>query len=83
MRGTAEMITRLLETILAGNQTLAAAQVKLEGEFLGIHGVTGVPVVLSNRGFARVEPIQLWAEEAQAVQAAAEKVGNDLEAVTA
>ena len=80
--GTAEMITRLLETILAGNQTLAAAQVKLEGEFLGIRGVTGVPVVLSHRGLERVEPIQLWAEEANAVQAAAEKAANDLREVT-
>jgi len=69
--GTAEMIVRLVETIMSGNQTLAAAQIALEGEFLGIHGVTGVPVVLSNRGVERVEPLQLWSEEADAVVAAA------------
>lgn len=69
--GTSEMIVRLVETIMSGNQTLAAAQVMLEGEFLGIHGITGVPVVLSNRGIERVEPLQLWSEEADAVVAAA------------
>lgn len=69
--GTAEMIVRLVETIMSGNQTLAAAQVVLDGEFLGIRGITGVPVVLSNRGIERVEPLQLWSEEAEAVVAAA------------
>jgi malate dehydrogenase len=71
--GAAEMIVRLIETHLGGHQALAAAQVEVHGEFLGLHGVTGVPVVLSMRGLERIEAIQLWAEEAQAVQAAAER----------
>jgi malate/lactate dehydrogenase len=70
--GTSEMIVRLVDTILSGNQVLAAAQICLEGEFLGIHGVTGVPVVLSNSGVLRVEPLELWPEEARGVIAAAE-----------
>jgi hypothetical protein len=38
---------------------MAAAQVCLEGEFLGIRGVTGVPVVLSNSCLLRIEPPEL------------------------
>jgi len=71
--GSAEMIVRLIETILSGQQTLAAAQVRLEGEFLGITGVTGAPVVISNRGIARVESLPLWDEEATRVRGAAAK----------
>jgi malate dehydrogenase len=74
--GTSEMIVRFVETILSGNQVLAAAQVQLEGEYLGIHGVTGVPVVLSNVGVLRVEPLQLWPEESKAVTLAAEASSN-------
>jgi malate dehydrogenase len=70
--GTSEMIVRLVDTVLSGNQVLAAAQFCLEGEFLGIQGVTGVPVVLSNSGVLRVEPLELWPEEARDVIAAAE-----------
>jgi malate dehydrogenase len=74
--GAAEMIIRLIQALVNGNQALAAAQVGVEGEFLGIRGVTGVPVVLSIRGVERFEPIQLWAEEALAVKAAAERSGE-------
>lgn len=79
--GSAEMISRLVETIVSGSMTLAAAQVALEGEFLDIHGVTGLPVVLSNRGIARIEAIDLWPEEAEAVRAAAEKVAAYLKEI--
>jgi malate dehydrogenase len=71
--GAAEMLVRLIQALVNGNQALAAAQVGVEGEFLGIHGVTGVPVALSIRGIERFEPIQLWAEEAMAVKAAGER----------
>ncbi len=74
----AEIITRLVETIVMGNQVLAAAQVALQGEFLGIEGVTGVPVVLSNAGIVRIEPLTLWPEEAEEVLAAAAKFNNYL-----
>lgn len=69
--GTAEIICRLVETILGGQQLQAAAQLQLEGEFLGIHGVTGVPALLSNRGVERIEPVALTDAEADAVRSAA------------
>lgn len=69
--GTSEMIVRLVETIVSGNQILAAAQIQLDGEFLGIRGVTGAPVVIGNAGILRVEDLPLWPDEAGAVAAAA------------
>ena len=76
--GVAEIITRLVETIVMGNQILAAAQAALEGEFLGIKGVTGVPVVISNEGIVRIETLDLWATEAEEVIAAATKFNHYL-----
>lgn len=67
--GSAEMIARLVATILGGGQFPAAAQVLLAGEFLGIHGVCGAPVVITNRGIERVEDLALDADEAAAVRA--------------
>jgi malate dehydrogenase len=67
---TAEMILRLLGTLLSGGQVLTAAQVKLEGEFLGLSGVVGAPIVLTLGGIDRVVPYELSAEETAAVRAA-------------
>ncbi len=74
--GVAKIITRLVETIVMGNQVMAAAQICLHGEFLGIEGVTGVPVMLSNAGVVRIEPIELLSQEAEEVYAAAMKFNN-------
>jgi len=65
----AEMIVRLVASMLAGGQFPAAAQVMLAGEFLGIHGVCGAPVVISNRGIERIDALDLDPTEAEAVRA--------------
>ena len=80
--GTSEMIVRLVETILSGTQVLAAAQVRLEGEFLGIHGITGVPVVLSHCGVIRVETLPLWQVEEESVIRAARATGHLIDEVS-
>lgn len=67
---TAEMIVRLLGTLLSGGQVLTAAQVKLEGEFLGMHGVVGAPIVMTLGGIDRVVPYDLSPDERVQVQAA-------------
>jgi malate dehydrogenase len=68
---TAEMIVRLLGTLLSGGQVLTAAQVKLEGEFLGLTGVVGAPIVMTLGGIDRVVPYALSAAETAEVRAAA------------
>lgn len=65
--GTAETVMRLLGTLLEGGRVLAAAQVGIAGEFLGLHGVTGVPVVLSLGGIDTIANFELTAAERQAV----------------
>lgn len=67
--GTAETILRLLRTVLGGGQVVAAAQVLLAGEFLGLHGVTGAPVVFSAAGVDRIVPVALDADEEARVRA--------------
>lgn len=70
--GVSEIISRLVESIVMGNQILAAAQVVVRGEFLNIEGVTGVPVLISSAGI-RIESAELWSEEAVAIHEAAMK----------
>jgi malate dehydrogenase len=67
---TAEMILRLLGTLLSGGHVLTSAQVELQGEFLGIHGVVGAPIVLTLGGVDRVVPYALTPAEEEAVRAA-------------
>jgi malate dehydrogenase len=67
---TAEMIVRLLGTLLSGGQVLTAAQVKLEGEFLDMHGVVGAPIVMTLNGVDRIVPYDLPDDERAQVQAA-------------
>lgn len=67
---TAEMIVRLLGTLLSGGQVLTAAQVKLDGEFLGLSGVVGAPIVMTLGGIDRVVPYELSADETAEVRAA-------------
>ena len=66
---TAEMILRLLGALLSGGQVLTGAQVKLEGELFGMHGVVGAPIVLTLNGVDRVVPYELSAHEQALVKA--------------
>ncbi|MDB4976827.1 MAG: ldh2 [Myxococcaceae bacterium] len=67
---TAEMILRMLSTLLSGGQVLTAAQVELAGEFLGLHGVVGAPIVLTLGGVDRVVQYDLTQREQREVRSA-------------
>lgn len=69
--GNAEAVCRLVGDILSNKSTFTAAQVCLSGEYLGINGVTGAPVVVSNQG-ATVWPMELAPAEADALRASAD-----------
>jgi len=60
---------RLLRTLLDGGRVMAAAQVQVAGEFLGLRGVVGAPVVLSLAGLDRIMDWELSATERAAVTA--------------
>jgi len=68
--GTAEMILRLLSTLISGGRVMTAAQVLLEGEFLGVQGVVGAPVVMTLNGMDRFVSFDLHANERASVLAA-------------
>merc|ERR1712113_1189235 len=66
-------IARLIADLLTGVEKIRAAQVHLSGEFLGIHGVIGAPVIISGHGVSPV-PVDLEPVEVEAVQKAFEEI---------
>jgi malate dehydrogenase len=61
--GTAKATLELLRTITLGNDALISGQIKVEGEFHGIHSTIGVPFVIGNQGVERIVEIPLAEEE--------------------
>jgi malate/lactate dehydrogenase len=68
--GTAEIVMRLVGAVLSGTDTLTACQTRLEGDFLGLHGTIGVPVVMSNAGVRPYEGLSLTADEEAGLRSA-------------
>lgn len=69
--GTASTIVRLVDILLSGSQVSCAAQASLDGSYLDICGVTGVPMVLSRHGIERFEPLALNDSEIRGIRQAA------------
>ena len=71
---------RLIRTITSSNIDMAACQVKLEGEFLGIHGVMGAPVFICNNGIFKVDKLNnLWDSEKSELLAVSESIKEKIE----
>ena len=68
---TAHAVADLVAALAAGEQRVFPAQVALDGEWLGLQGVVGAPVVLALDGWEHVYPIALPADEVDAVESAA------------
>lgn len=60
---TANATVDMLRVVLSGHQTVMAAQVALEGDWPGLHGVLGVPVLVGHQGWLHVDPLDLAADE--------------------
>jgi Malate/lactate dehydrogenases len=61
---TANVTVSLVETLLRGDEALIAGQVQLtEGEFYGMSGPLGVPVIVSPGGVLRVVELPMSAQE--------------------
>jgi malate dehydrogenase len=73
---TARAVADVVAALAAGEERLLPAQVALEGEWLGIQGVIGAPVVLGPDGWTQVVTIALVDEEATAVRAAADAIAG-------
>ncbi|MBN6740413.1 malate dehydrogenase [Acidithiobacillus ferrivorans] len=62
---TAHATVDLVKSILSGKDTVIAAQVVLDGEFLSVSGPVGAPVVISPKGWDGVYPVPLSDGEQQ------------------
>ena len=60
---TASVTVDLVRTLLDGREVLVAGQAMLEGDFYGLHGPLGVPVVAGTNGISRVVEIPLTDRE--------------------
>ncbi len=60
---TANVTVDLVSTLLDGREVLVAGQAMLEGEFYGLKGPLGVPVVAGTNGISRVVEIPLSDQE--------------------
>ena len=60
---TASVTVDLVRTLLDGREVLVAGQAMLEGDFYGLHGPLGVPVVAGANGISRVVEIPLTDRE--------------------
>jgi malate dehydrogenase len=74
--GTSEIVLRLVETISMGTEVLTACQAKVQGEFLGVHSVIGVPILLSHQGITEIVPLTLWPEEEAEFRRSAEQINH-------
>lgn len=68
---TAHAVADIVTALVTGRQQVLPAQVALDGEWLGLHGVVGAPVVLSFNGWEHIHPVELSNEETDAVKTAA------------
>ena len=80
LAGASGAAMRLIRSIKSSNETLSACQFKVEGEFLDIHGVFGVPVIICNKGILCVEPMDdLWENEKVILKKCSENINKKLE----
>jgi len=78
--GTAQVTMELLRTITLGSDALISGQIKLEGDFHGLHGTIGVPFVVGNQGVARVIELPLDEEEEELLAQSARNVQAKIDA---
>lgn len=76
--GTANATLELLKTITLGHDALISGQIRLEGEFYGIHGTIGVPFLVGNMGVEKVLEITLLAEEQQLLIQSAKNINQKI-----
>jgi len=79
--GTAKTTLELIRTITLGSDALISGQVKVQGEFHGIHSTIGVPFVVGNQGVARIIELSLTEEEKELLVQCAHNVQQKIDAV--
>lgn len=75
---TANVTVDLVQNLLQGREVVVSGQVQLDGEFYGLRTPFGVPIVVTPFGWTQVVPLQLWAEEADLLEAMATQLNQRL-----
>ena len=75
---TANVTVDLVRTLMDGREIVVAGQVRLDGEFYGIHTSIGAPIVVGNNGWSQVVSIQLWEDEARLLMQSAAQIQRKL-----
>ena len=78
---TAHAVADLVACLAEARTQVVAAQVLLDGEWPGCHEVLGVPVLLGSSGWTQVCPLELDADEHEAMHQAAGAISAAIAAV--
>ncbi len=79
--GPAMATVDLLEKILLDKKDLVSCQIHLQGEFYGLKGIFGTPLVLGRKGVEEIREIELWPEERELLNNACNTINNRLKGV--
>jgi malate dehydrogenase len=79
--GPAMATVDLLKTIILDRKELVSCQINLQGEFYGLKGIFGTPVILGRKGVEEVKEIDLWPEEKGHLKEACRKINERLKGV--
>jgi len=79
--GPAMATVDLLEKILLDQRDLVSCQINLQGEFYGLKGIFGAPLILGRKGIEEVKEIDLWPEERELLKDACKNINERLKGV--
>jgi len=71
----------LLEKLILDKRDIVSCQISLQGEFYGLKGIFGTPVILGKRGIAEVKEIELWPKEKNRLKEACRNINERLKSV--
>jgi len=79
--GPAMATVELLERIILNRKELVSCQMKLQGEFYGLRGIFGAPVILGKKGVEEVREIELWSEERDRLEKSCRNINERLKGI--
>ena len=79
--GPAMATVDLLEKIILDKKDLVSCQIHLQGEFYGLKGIFGTPLLLGRKGIEEIKEISLWPEERDHLSPACQNINGRLKGV--
>jgi malate dehydrogenase len=79
--GPAMATVDLLEKIIDDRKELVSCQINLQGEFYGLKGIFGTPLLLGKKGVEEVIEVELWPEEKDRLEDACRNSNERLKGV--